>query len=85
MYCVVRYFSQFDIIFSRCKLKASEVESLYKQGCQVEAYESEKILLIPLEKAVSAHTCDLDLWNKMATGAKGLLSLYNMYRHRYLL
>ncbi|XP_053407924.1 uridine diphosphate glucose pyrophosphatase NUDT22-like [Mercenaria mercenaria] len=69
----------------KCKLKASEVESLYKQGCQAEAYESEKIVLLPMEKVLSAPSCDLDLWNKMTAGAKGLLSLYNIYRHRYIL
>lgn len=69
----------------RCNLTAAEIESLYKQGNQIEAYESEQILLLPIEKALEAHISDLTLWNKMATGAKAVLTLYNMYKHRFLL
>lgn len=69
----------------KCRLSASEVESLYRQGCQEEAYESERILLLPIDKALNAETNFPDIWNKMAAGAKGVLFLYNLYKHRFLL
>lgn len=67
----------------RCSLSSSEVEKYYKQGSQPEAFESEQILLLPLEKALSPQMDDLNLWNKTAAGAKGVLSLYNMHKHKF--
>ncbi|XP_052269344.1 uridine diphosphate glucose pyrophosphatase NUDT22-like [Dreissena polymorpha] len=68
----------------RCDLMASEVEALYSKGSQEEAYESEQILLLELNKALDAEVCDPALWRKMAVGAKAALTLYKMYWHRFL-
>ena len=69
---------------NRCYLTSKEVELIYKKGDQKEAFESDRIRLLPLDEALSAHVNDLDLWNKMAPGVKGLIMLYNMYKHRFL-
>lgn len=68
----------------RCYLTSKEVELTYKKGDQKEAFESERIKLLPLEEALSAHVNNPELWNKMAPGVKGLIILYNMYKHRFL-
>ncbi|KAL4238646.1 UDP-sugar diphosphatase [Mactra antiquata] len=68
----------------RCSLSSSHVESLYKQGIQAEAYESENIMLLPVDTALMLETTQPELWSKMAAGAKGMLTLYRIYRHRFL-
>lgn len=68
----------------RCYLTSKEVELIYKKGDQKEAFESERIRLLPLDEALSAHVNNPVLWNKMAPGVKGLIMLYNMYKHRFL-
>ena len=71
------------LFIDRCYLTSKEVELIYKKGDQKEAFESDRIRLLPLDEALSAHMKDPDLWNKMAPGVKGLIMLYNMYKHRF--
>ena len=65
-------------------MSAADVEKFYKQGNQEEAFESEQIMLLPLEKALHIETDDPTMWGNMAAGAKGILTLYNMYKHRFM-
>lgn len=69
----------------KCKLTAAEVKSRYAKGGHEEAYESEQVLLLPMDKALCAETSVPHIWSKMAAGAKGSLYLYNLYKHRFLL
>ncbi|WAR20133.1 NUD22-like protein [Mya arenaria] len=67
----------------RCKLTSEEVEREYAKGSHSEAYESERILLLPMGEALSSEATKPELWAKMAAGAKATVTLYKMYRHRF--
>ena len=72
-----------SLFSARCYLTAREVELVYNKGDQKEAFESEKIRLLPMEEALSAHVNNPELWSNMAPGVKGLIMLYKMYKHRF--
>ncbi|KAK6999945.1 nucleoside diphosphate-linked moiety X motif 22 [Biomphalaria glabrata] len=60
----------------KCDLTSDEVQTLYKQGSQIEADETTNIMFLPID-TVAALTQDRnDIWESFAPSAKGNLTTF---------